>query len=220
MTHNHNPFEVFKQACKAACHERHACTHGYIEMMDAKNIEEVATVWRRYWREIVGEMYADVIREEMPHHYIDIKEGFNLAGVYFNECPSSRQTRAFAIVGDSAEALHVYGYAEVHVIGEAHVVAHDHARVFCSRPQAKIELLDYAYGEITNGYGIARNYSTLVSTTECESHNASVVTLRGGVLHDYGHYDIKAYNDAVIDSFTTMRIALFDNAKINIRKKL
>lgn len=217
VNHSHNPIEALKASCHDACHERHACTHGYKELMQADTAEGIATVWRRYWRELVSGQYADVICEEMPYHYEELKEGFNKTGLFFNECPQSYTNRSFVLVGNSEEPIHIYGYAEAYVLGNAHVIAHDHARIYCSQLQGKVELLDYAYGNVTAGYAIARDRSTLEAATDCECHNASNVSITAGTLHDHGHMEISAYNDAVVDTFTAMRINLYNNSKLNIR---
>lgn len=217
MAHNHNPIQVLKDACQHACHERHACTHGYKELMSADTSEGVATVWRKYWRELVSEQYADVICEELPYHYAELQEGFNKAGLYFNECPPASMMHPFVLVGNSDKPIHVYGYADVYILGKAHVIAHDHASVSCVQPQGKVELLDYSKGDINAGYAIARNRSTLISATDCECHNSPFITISHGTLHDHGHMEIKAYGDSVVDSFTDQKITLYDNAKLNIR---
>lgn len=215
--HNHNPIEALKNACHDACHERHACTHGYKELMQSQDATSIAAVWRKYWRELVSEQYADIICEELPHHYYELKDGFNRAGVFFNECPSSYMNRSFVLIGNSDNPIHIYGHAEAHVLGNALVIAHDHARVSCVQPQGKIELLDYSQGDITAGYTIARNRSSLHAATDCECYNSSVVTITHGILTDHGHLRISAYQDALVDSFTENLITLYDNATLTLR---
>lgn len=216
MNHDHNPIEALKQVCSEACHERHACTHGYKELMQSDTAESIATVWRRYWRELISEQYADIICEEMPYHYNEIRDGFNRAGVYFNECPEGSMQRAFVLVGNSESPVHIFGYSEAHVLGNVTVIAHNHSRVYCSSDNGRMELLDNANGYANKGYAIARNHSNLYASTNCECYNASNVQLSNGTLEDHGHFTINAYNDAVVNSFTALKINLYDNAKLNI----
>lgn len=215
--HSHNPILALKEACHDACHERHACTHGYKELMDSKTVEEIATVLRRYWQELVSKQYADVICEEMPYHYEELKDGFNKAGVYFNECPQGVMQQAFVLIGNSDKPVHIYGNSSAYVLGKVHVIGHDQSRLYCDQSDGKIELLDYAKGVLTAGYAIVRNRAQLDASADCECHNAATVLITAGTLTDHGHMQISAYKDAVVNSFTNRKIALYNNAKLTIR---
>lgn len=208
-----------KLICNDACHERKACAQGHTEIMQAESVTALAYVWRRYWSEFISDQYADIIRVNLPAVYPDIREGMIAAQVYFNECPKDAIQTPFVIVGDSDSPVHIYGYAVCHVLGNAHVIAHDHTRIYCSQADGKVELMDWSYGDVSAGYAIAHNHSTLDARTECECYNASNVRISAGTLHDYGHFSIWAHNDAMVDSFTNMKINLYNNAKLTIRKQ-
>lgn len=215
MDHSHNPIEALKQTCSDVCHERHACTEGYKAIMAAKDSSEIAAVWRNYMEELVSDKYANAICEELPHHYAELKDGFNRAGVYFNECPSDN-VASWVLVGNSDEPVHVYGSAKVYVLGKAHVIAHGRATVSCDQPNGTVELCDHSTGRVNAGYAIARDHSTLYTTADCECYNASEVFVTSAKLVDHGHLVIRAYGTAEVESFTSRYIELNGDSKLKI----
>ena len=214
MSHNHNPIDAFKTICIEACKDRKACTKGYKDLLKANSAEDIAVVWRKYWTELVSEQYADRLLSELPAHYADLSEGFNKAGVFFNECPVGLMQNSFVIIGNNTETIHIYGHAVAYVIGKATVIAHDHSIIHSAQPDSVIELLDHSTGHISAGTVTAYNHSTLYTATDCTCFDSSQVHITKGTLHDHGHYLIKAYNTATIHTFTHIGIILYDRASI------
>lgn len=161
------PFDILKQTCHDACHERHACAEGYRQMLASENVSQMMATWRNNWEDIVKSKYADIIRTELPKQYPAIKADMNAAGIYHNECPDNARQFVKVIITDTDNPIHIYGDASAYILGNAKVIAHDHAQVYhysqASIPtsrdlddfvripvssQAQVTLLDHSHGSL------------------------------------------------------------------------
>ncbi len=140
------PFDILKQTCHDACHERHACTEGYKQMLASETVGQMMATWRNNWEDIVQSKYADIIRKELPKQYPALKAEMNAAGIYLNECPSNARQFVKVIITDNETTIHIYGDAKAYIIGDAKVTVHDHAQVYNYRAHAEVELLAHSYG--------------------------------------------------------------------------
>lgn len=142
------PFDILKQTCHDACHERHACTEGYKQMLASENVSQMMATWRDNWEDVVQSKYADIIRTELPKQYPNIKTEMNVAGVYLNECPENARQFVKVIITDTENPIHIYGDAKAYIVGNAKVIAHNHAQVYNYRAKAEVTLLDHSYGSL------------------------------------------------------------------------
>ena len=65
-----NNYAQLKQVCQQACHDRHACSEGYVAMLNADNVSQMMATWRKYWDDVVKSKYVEVIRLEFPALYV------------------------------------------------------------------------------------------------------------------------------------------------------
>ena len=169
--------------------------------------------WRMYWHGLITEVPQQVI-DAFKAVYPEFKADINQGGIFYNEDSPT----GTVLVGDTDEVIHLYSSRKIYVLGKAHVILHNAATALVMNEGCKIELLDGSKATIKAGYGIARNYSHLATSSEAESYDQSVVFITDGTLHDHGHQKINAFGTAVIDTFTNRLIDLYDSARIEIRK--
>lgn len=142
------PFNILKQTCYDACHERHACAEGYRQMLASENVSQMMATWRNNWEDVVQSKYADIIRTELPKQYPSIKAEMNEAGIYHNECPDNARQFVKVIITDTENPIHIYGDASAYILGDAKVIVHDHAQVYNYHAKADVTLLDHSYGSL------------------------------------------------------------------------
>ena len=169
--------------------------------------------WRKYWHGLITEVPQQVI-DAFKAVYPEFKADINQGGIFYNEDSPT----GTVLVGDTDEEIHLYSSRKIYVLGKAHVILHNAATALVMNEGCKVELLDGSKATIKAGYGIARNYAHLVTGSDAESYDQSVVFITDGTLHDHGHQKINAFGTATIDTFTDRLIDLYDKAKIEIRK--
>lgn len=151
------PFDLLKQTCTTACHERHACAEGYRQMLATENVSQMMATWRDNWEDIVESKYADIIRTELPKQYPYIKEEMNAAGIYLNECPDNAKLFVKVIITDTTAPIDIYGDARAYILGNAKVIAHDHSQIYNFHSQASVHLLDYSFGSLLSTDNVTCN---------------------------------------------------------------
>ena len=187
-------YEQFKQECKAACHERHACQQGYEQLLRSANVNDILTTVVRNWDDVWHSKYSDIVAENITRWFSGLEQEFHAAGFYVNEdC-----RKGIAVVSRPDRTLCFTGRARVYVFAKAHVVATGGARVYCRDAESEIELHGHAYGKIDAGHVSAYDWSDVDSTGDCHCYDHSTVRAYGGTLHDHGHRRLDTANDVKI----------------------
>ncbi len=196
-----NTFQLLKETCNAACHERHACADGFKQMLEAENVSQMMAAWRANWEDVVTSKYADIIRNELPKQYSALKAEMNDAGIYMNECPEGAKNFVRVIVTDTEDLVRIYGEAKAYVLGEAKVIAFDHSQVYNSKcADAHVMLYDYAFGNITVGNVSAYNRSSLHCCCNAFIAGSVHCDAFGGIVVASFYCHINAYRDTVVYS--------------------
>lgn len=209
-----DPFDMLKDLCIEACHERKACAEGYKQMVKSGNISQIMATWRANWEDVVDSKYADIIRIQLPKIYPIIKADMNAAGIYLNECPRSAQEFVLVIVTDTNNVVKVFGYSNVYILGECKVSAYDHSQVYNSKHNAQVTLYDYSYGKIFAGEVVALGHSNLSCMCEAIVDGTVKCMAYGGTVVARKYRKIEAYIDAVVYSQSNFNITLCNDAKI------
>lgn len=209
------PFEILKEACTTACHDRHACAEGYRAMLATENISQLMAVWRANWEDIVESKYADIINDRLPAVYPTLRKKMNAAGIYVNECPKTAQKNVLVLVTDYDYIVDINDYARCYVLGEATVRAWDHSQVYSDRcDKAVIKLYDHAYGHIGNGFVTANNFSQLWTSTDSVLQGSVTCEAHGGNIKALSYRKLDASGDTKVHATSERNITLYGNAKI------
>lgn len=209
-----NAFQELKDICHDACHERHACTHGFKEMMISENVGQMMATWRKYWDDVVKNKFVEVIRREFPALYASLRQEVNEAGIYLNECPDHAKEFVRVIVTNCQQPVHIYGEARAYVLGEAEVVAHDHAMVYNEQFDASVSLRDYSLGTIKAGRVDAHDWSVVKSRCMATLYDHAVCVAYGGTVKALGYKAITANVNTKVYSFAKRNIKLYDDAQL------
>ena len=137
--------------------------------------------------------------------------------------PLGPTTNAMILIGDaptvpdgSPSDLVIHGRNRVYVLGNLPVTVTDNSSVHVNSDRAVVTVCGSARANIERGTLIARDRAVVNGKGLITCYDSTTIYVSGGVLHDKGHLDIIAYNDAVINSFTNRRIKLNDQAILNI----
>lgn len=209
------PFEILKDICNAACHDRHACAEGYRAMLATENVSQLMAVWRANWEDIVESKYADIINDRLSAIYPTLRKEMNAAGIYANECPKMAQKFVLVLVTDYDHVVDINGYARCYVLGKATVRAWDHSQVYSDRcDKAQIELYDHAYGHISKGLVIANNASHLWTAADAVLQGSVTCEAHGGSIKALSYRKLDAYGDTMVHTTSERNITLYGNAHI------
>lgn len=211
------PFEILKNTCTEACHERKACTEGYRAMLAAENVSQLMAVWRANWEDLVESKYADIINEKLPSLYPSLKKEMNTAGIYVNECPKVAHENILVIVTDSKDdVVEIFDHARCYVLGAANIRAWNHSQVYSEKnDHVRVILKQHAYGYVEKGHAIAFDFSRLwFSATKAWLHDGATCEAHGGEVHAEGYRTISAFGDTKVFSKTDRNITLYGNAHI------
>lgn len=208
-------YDLLKDTCTRACHDRHACVNGYKQMLASTNVSQMMATWRDNWEDVVESKYADIIRTELPKQYPLLKDEMNKAGIYLNECPEDAQSFVLVLVTDCDKEISIHGKASAYILGEATVSAYGHAQVYSSRcDQACIFLHDYAYANITKGHVVASDRSHFECSSVAVIDGCVQCIMKGGEAHVIACARVDAYNGTIVYSSTPDRIHLDDSSQI------
>lgn len=144
--------------------------------------------------------------------------------------PLGPTTNAMILIGDaptvpdgspsgetaSPSDLVIHGRNRVYVLGNLPVTVTDNSSVHVNSDRAVVTVCGSARANIEQGTLVARDRAVVNGKGDITCYDATTIYVSGGVLHDKGHLDIIAYNDAVINSFTNRRIKLNDQARLVI----
>lgn len=144
--------------------------------------------------------------------------------------PLGPTTNAMILIGDapnvpdgspsgetaSPSDLVIHGRNRVYVLGNLPVTVTDNSSVHVNSDRAVVTVCGSARANIERGTLIARDRAVVNGKGDITCYDSTTIYVAGGVLHDKGHLDIIAYNDAVINSFTSRRIKLNDQARLVI----
>ena len=203
----------FKTLCVNILAQSGNCQESQHAFKSTQSIPDMCEAWRKYWHVLITDLSYHLIYA-FKAVYPEFKADINQGGIFYNEDSPT----GTVLVGDTDEEIHLYSSRKIYVLGKAHVILHNAATALVMNEGCKIELLNGSKATIKAGYGIARNYSHLVTGSEAESYDQSVVFITDGTLHDHGHQKINAFGTAVIDTFTNRLIDVYDSARIEIRK--
>jgi hypothetical protein len=202
-------FQLLKDTCKSACHERKACANGYRQMLQSDNVSQMMATWRDNWEDVVESKFADIIRSELPKQYPDLKDEMNAAGIYLNECPEGAKSFVKVIITDTDQPVKIHGDARAYVLGNAKVIALNHSQVYNYRQSdAHVMLYDYSFGKIMAGRTSAYNRSTLQCSCDAYINGVVVCDAYGGIVRAAAFRHIGAYRDTVVYSNIEKGISL------------
>lgn len=208
------PFNILKDACTTACHDRHACAEGYRAMLATENISQLMAVWRANWEDIVESKYADIINDRLPALYSTLRQEMNAAGIYVNECPKTAPEFVFVLVTDYDYIVDIHDYARCYVLGNAVVRAWDHSQVYSSRCDAAcISLHDHAYGHISKGWTQAFAAARLWTATDAVLNGSVTCEAHGGTIKALSCRKLEAYGETKVYAPSERNITLYGNAK-------
>lgn len=210
-----NAYDRLKDICNRACHERHACANGYKQMLASDNVSQMMATWRDNWEDIVESKYADIIRTELPRIYPDIREEMNKAGIYLNECPDMAKNFVRVIVTDTDEPVKIHGDAEAYILGEAKVIAFNHAQVYNDKiAGAHVMLYGYSFGKIMAGEASAYDRSKLQCDCKAVLNGSVDCDAFGGTVRAQAYRHINAYRDTIVYSQTDKGVTLSGMAQL------
>lgn len=208
------PFNILKDACTTACHDRHACAEGYRAMLATENISQLMAVWRANWEDIVESKYADIINDRLSALYPTLRKEMNAAGIYVNECPKTAPEFVLVLVTDYDYIIDINDYARCYVLGNAVVRAWDHSQVYSDRCDAAcISLHDHAYGHISKGWTQAFAAARLWTATDAVLNGCVTCEAHGGTIKALSYRKLEAYGDTKVHATSERNITLYGNAK-------
>lgn len=208
-------YQILKDTCNRACHERHACVNGYKQMLESDNVSQMMATWRDNWEDIVESKYADIIRTELPKQYSALKEEMNKAGIYLNECPDFAKIFVRVIVTDTEEPVKIHGDAQAYVLGDAKVIALNHSQVYNKKATgAHVILYDYAFGKVMTGKASAYDRSTIQCDCDAILQGSVLCDAFGGKVRASVFRRINAYRDTIVYSDTDKGITLSGTSQI------
>ncbi len=213
-------YQKLKNACRIACHERHACEQGFKQMIASENVSQMMATWRDNWEDVTESKYADIICKELPKLYPTIKEEMNKAGIYLNECPLDAKPFVMVIVTDCLRTVKIFGEAKAYILGEAIVKSYDHSQVYSNRcDKSQVALYNFAYGKIQKGTVTAYDRSRFECSSKAVANGCVECIMNGGEIHVMDCKKVKAYNGTIVYSPTINRIYLDETSQIKTEQK-
>lgn len=215
-------FKEFQRLCIDILAQSDNCQESQDQFRAARSVPELVTAWQHFWAGILHEVPQQVVTA-FASLYPIYRDDIIRAGVFYNEAPPDGYPNAMILVGnapvtaaDSTAPIIIGSHHRVYVLGDHPLMATDNANVHIVAPNAVVTLTGNARCNIEVGTVTARERSTVFGRGNVICYDSTTIAIYGGYLTDHGHLAIQAYNDAVIHSFTTRRITLYDQAQLHI----
>lgn len=218
-------FSRFQKLCIDILAQSDNCMDSQIQFRAAKSVPELVTAWQHFWAGVLHEVPEQVIKafsDLYPVYRTDIIR----AGIYYNEAPPIGTSPAMVLIGDNASvpdssaigsSLVIQGRHRVYVLGNLPITVTDNCAVHVASPRANVTAQGNSRVHIEQGTLIARERAVVNGKGDITCYDSTTIFLAGGTLTDHGHLDIRAFNDAVVNSFTSRNIHITDKAVLNIR---
>ncbi|MCF0243414.1 MAG: hypothetical protein HUK06_01475 [Bacteroidaceae bacterium] len=157
------------------------------------------------------------IKDFCEAYYAEFKDEFNLAGIFYNESPST-SINATVLIGDSEDDIVINNNEpRVYIIGKAKVILYGKAKCECLTDCANIIAKEESKVVFDGGHVIAEGRSSVFGKGNVTCSGATSISLGGGIINDNGHRNIIADGDTIVNSFTNRNMKLYGNAKLNLR---
>ena len=206
-----NNFDLLKEICRQACHERSACEQGFKALMNTETIPQIMQVWKDNWDDVYRSRYADIIVTWMARFDQSMMDEMRKGGVYVNE----DRDDGYVIVSNPGRTISVGGTARAYLFTAAEVTATDNAQVYCRTSGVKVTLRGHAYchSEARDAEVTVYNFAHAEGQMQCTTYNAAEVVIQGGTLVDHGHRRIAAYGGTRVYSDATKGIEIGGQAR-------
>lgn len=209
-----NVYQIFKDVCNKACHDRHACAKGYKQMLASENVSQMMATWRDNWEDVVESKFVDAIRADLPRLYPGLKEEMNKAGIYLNECPDNAKNFVRVIITDCDEPIKIHGDAQAYILGAAKVLAFNHTQVYNNHYNADVMLYDHTYGKIMAGTARAYDHSRLQCCCKAYLNGSVQCDAFGGTVRAQAYLHINAYRDTAVYAAADKGISLSGTSQL------
>lgn len=219
-------FRDFQKLCIDILAQSDNCQESQDLFRASRSVPELVTAWQRFWAGVLHEVPEQVIKA-FGALYPVYRDDILRAGFYYNEAPPIDAPASMVLIGNSAPVpeasasgseapvpLTIAGRHRVYVLGDHPITCTDNANVHIVADSASVTLTGNARCNIERGTVTARDRSTVSGRGIIHCYDSTTILAYGGIVHDHGHLDIRAYNDATIYSFTNRRIEFHDNAKL------
>lgn len=217
-----NYFNDFRDICFGVLSQSGNCQESQDAFAATHSVPELVTAWKKYWKGIVTEVPRQTA-DAFAKFYATYRNDINRAGVYYNEAPPQTEQRATIIVGyadEKKKELSLSGRHRIYVLGDMRVMAYGHCSVYvCDLAEANVVVNDHCRCSCENGHIEARGRSWVNGKGRIRCYNSTTIYCTGGVVTDYGHLAISAYNDVMVMSPTTRYISLYDKATLQQREE-
>lgn len=218
MSQQKDYFYNFKQLCISILSESDNCKPSQQAFQSATTVQQLVHAWEKYWSGIIHEVPQQV-KDAFTQLYSVYKADINRAGLWYNEQPQTGGYRALVLIGDATpetaqSAVDIMGNHRIYIIGSQSVRIFGTCRAFISSRKARVELFGSVDANIEKGEVKAREFSRIHGKGTITSYDSAVVDIYGGTCEDHGHYEINAYNDSVVTSFTSRKIKLHGKARL------
>lgn len=208
----------FMASCDRLRKKTSNCSNAQVAFATATTIPEAVTAFRQFWVSVVEQVPHEFIRT-MQELYPLFRGDINAAGVYFNEIPADPVNTLVFVGGldTPPEIDFANGRMRVIVVSKSRITIDGHIQCRCYSEDA--EIICKGYSRLTLEAGIAHVYdhSAVSGSGEIHTHGSATARIYGGTLHDHGHYDIRAYNRAIVHSSSRRNITLYDHTQLHIQ---
>lgn len=218
-------YQELKDIFVTACHEGHACTDGYKEVLAADNAGMLAMAIRHYWDDCYNGIFFDALKNNI-NNFTDFINDFAGAGIYINQS----STHGIVVVSNNIEKVSVHGDAECYAFDKCYVDVFENAQLYCKVPDSVILLDDKATAFLENQHGsVIKGNSTanLINCNDIICFNRPYIRAKDSSINAYEFYRIEAsgatnvsiYGNTAItpDNAKNYNLILNDDSKITFK---
>ena len=213
-------FLRFQQMCIDILAKSGNCAESQSFFRNATTVPELVSAWKRYWAGLLHEV-PELVIDAFRKNYDIYRKDINLAAVYYNEAPPATASVSIVLVGNSDQnwnnltsMLAINGRHRVYVLGNHDVKVEGACNVFVNADDARVRLYDSCRANLKKGIVWAKDRSVVNGKGHVVCYDATTIKAFGGIVEDYGHQSIDAYNDTVVRTSINKRITLHDKAQI------
>lgn len=206
-------YQELKDIFVAACHEQHACTDGFKEVLAADNAGMLAMAMRHHWDDCYNGAFYDAIKSNI-NNIGELTDDFANAEIFFNKS----STHGIVVINDCSQKYLIHGNAECYVYDKCNIDLYENAQAYCKISDSNVFMAGKSHSVLENQKNVVvKDYSS-AELKNCEAicFNKPIITATDCTIDVYDFSRIEAFGSTNIILHGDTAITKDNASKFNL----
>ena len=214
-------YQELKDVCVAACHDQHACTVGYKEILAANNAGMLAMAMRHHWNDCYNGAFYNALKDNI-NNFGELIPDFANAEIFFNKS----STHGIVVINDYSQKYAIHGNAECYAYDRCNIDIYENGQAYCKIPESNIFMAGKSYAIIENQKNVVIKDNSSAEFKNCDvicfdqprikATDCNVDAYEYSRIEAFGTTNVTLHGETIItpDNASKYNIILNDDAKL------